>query len=67
MCNGSGVGPVVHHEHLKLTGVIDDDRFEAIRVDIACPFVTSVPNTGHGNCTLESSTDAAVDTFGLSP
>jgi len=67
MSDSGGVGAVVHHEHLELGNVGNDDGLEAIGVDVAGLLVGSVANIGHGEGTLEATADTSINTLGLSP
>ena len=65
--DGGGVGAVVHHEHLELGDVRDDDGLEAVGVDGAGLLVGTVTDGGHGDGTLEAAADASINTLGLPP
>ena len=65
--DGGGVGTVVHHEHLELGDVGDDDGLEAVGVDVAGLLVGAIADGGHGDGTLEATADASINTLGLPP
>lgn len=67
MSNGGSVGSVVHHEHFQFCDVVDNDSLKSMGVHISCNLVTTISNTGHGNGTLETTTDSPIDTLWLTP
>ena len=69
MCNFGTEDAVVHHQHLQLGHVIDDEAFEVslVLAAMAVGGLGAVSDRGHQILSLESSADARVNTLGLSP
>jgi len=67
MSNSCRISPIVHHEHIELSNIIHNDRLEAIGVDVTGGLVTTVSNARHGESSLESTSDATIDTLGFTP
>jgi len=67
VCDGSSVSAVVHHEHLELGNIGDNDGLEAAWVDVAGLLVRAVSDGGHGKGALEATAHAAIDTLRLAP
>jgi hypothetical protein len=65
--NSGGVGAVVHHEHLQLSTIVDNDGFESVRVDVAGLLIRTVTDTGHREGSLETTTDTSINTLGFAP
>mgnify|MGYP003385884576 CR=1 len=59
--------PVVHHEHLKFLGVVDDELVKSVGEKVAGGLVGSVTNGRLGDSSLEASSHSGVNTLGLSP
>ena len=57
----------MHHKHLKLLGVVDNELVESIGKEVAGGLVRSVTNRRLGDGTLEASSDSGINTLGLSP
>ena len=60
---------VVHHEHLELGDVVDDESFEVLLVlaSVSVGGLGSVTDRGHDVLSLESSSNSGVNTSWLSP
>ncbi len=63
----SSVGAVVHHQQLEVLDVVDEEGLVARGHHVAGLLVGTVADAGHGLGTAETTTDAVVDTLGLSP
>lgn len=61
------IGAVLHEQHLKLLGVVNDNLAEAIRHHVASSSVASEANSGHNSLALEASANSIVDTSGFAP
>ena len=61
------VGASVHHEHLQLGNVADDDLSQTVRHNVLGGLVGTVTNLGHRELALEAASDAVVNTLRLSP
>jgi len=62
-----GVSAVVHHKHLQLGNIVDDNTLKSIRTDVSGRLIGTVSDTGHGNGSLESTTNASINTLGFAP
>merc|ERR1719253_1967505 len=67
MCHSSSISSVVHHEHFQITGVRNNNTLESIGEDITGLLVGAVSDGGHGESTLETTTDTSINTFGFTP
>jgi hypothetical protein len=65
--NSGGVGAVVHHKHLQLGTIVDNDGFESVRVDVTGLLIRTVTDAGHGEGTLKTTTDTSINTLGFAP
>ena len=65
--NLGSVGTVVHKEKLKVRDIGNGEFFKSRGEEVTSLGVGSITNFGHGNLTLESSTDSVINTFGFSP
>ena len=57
----------MHHQHFQFPHIGHDDALESIGEHIPRFLIGTIPDGGHGNGTLETTTDAAVDTLGFTP
>ena len=67
MSDFSRKGAVVHQEHFQIGNVFDQEFLESIGHQVAGLGVGAVANLGHGDLSLESTTDSVINTFGFSP
>lgn len=67
MRNFGGVAAVVHKKKLYVLDIMDEKYSVAGRDHMASLFVRAKANRWHDHISFESSTDAIVDSFGLSP
>ena len=67
MCDGGGISSVVHHKHLQFRYIVDKDTLESVGVDVSGGLIGTVTDTGHRDCSLESTTDASINTLGFAP
>jgi hypothetical protein len=58
---------VVHHQQVQLGQVGNDELLEAGGHQVTGQLVVTITNLGHGNLTLETATNAVINTLGLSP
>jgi hypothetical protein len=58
---------VLEEKHLKLLGIVDDNLAESVGHHVASGCVGTETNSGHGLVSLETTTDAIVNTTGLAP
>jgi len=62
-----GISTVVHHEHFQFIDIVYHNGLETVRVHVTCFPICTVTDARHGNCALESTTNASINTLGLSP
>lgn len=59
--------PVVHHQKLEFSDVVNNKLLEAVGEVVAGLLVRPVPNIGHESDSLELSPDPGVNTLGPPP
>ncbi len=67
MGNSGGISAVVHHEHFQFGNVVDNNALESVGADVSGGLIGTVTDAGHRDRSLESTTDASIDTLGLAP
>lgn len=67
MRNLRSIGLVVHHQHVQVGDVVDQDLAEAVRHHVAGLGVAAVADARHGGLSAEAATHAVINTLGLSP
>ena len=67
MSNSGGISPVVHHQHLQLRDVVDDNSLEAVGVDVSSLLIGTITNTGHGDGSLETTANTSINTLWFAP
>uniref|UniRef100_A0A2M4D122 Putative secreted protein n=1 Tax=Anopheles darlingi TaxID=43151 RepID=A0A2M4D122_ANODA len=65
--NLSAVHAVLHHQHLQLAHVVDDELLEAARQHMTGALVRAVSDVRHQVLSLEATTHSVVDTFRPTP
>lgn len=65
--NFAAVYTVLHQQNLQLTNIVDQEFLESRRQNMASTLIGTVANVWHQVLTLETPTDAIVDTFRLTP
>lgn len=61
------VDAVLHHQHLQLAHVVDQELLEAVGEHMAGALVRSVTDVWHQVLTLEATAHSVVNTFRLTP
>jgi hypothetical protein len=65
--NSGSISAVVHHKHFQLSSVVDNNSLESIRVDVTGLFVGTVTDNRVRDGSLESTTDATINTPSITP
>ncbi len=58
---------VLHHQHLKLFGVVDGDLTETVRHKVTSVGIRAITDLGHWGLAGEATTDTVINTLGLTP
>lgn len=67
MSNFGSITTVLHHEHLQLLQVVNDNLAVSVRHQETSLGVRAVADLGHRSLSGETATDTVIDTLGLSP
>jgi len=58
---------VLHEQHFEILDIVDKNLDETVRADVLSLLVATITDVWHQELSLVSTTDAIVDTLGLSP
>lgn len=63
----SGILPVLHHKHVQILNIVNDEFVKSAREHVLGAFVTAIADTWHAVASLEASSYTTINTLWLSP